>query len=183
MTWTIRDLVLPIEPSEIRKRTIRIQQPIPVSGDFPSPSINQPGKFELQIKGKIWPRQLAQQLDEATKNAETEELVIFVPDEDNDNQWLSGDYSVTRAEFSRKKPVYTEEDGVAVEVYDYNITFLKYADTGSEQESDEGGPSEDEETGFFDIQTLGFDKNGDGDIDLDDIFNWFNSIMTFGAVG
>lgn len=184
MTWTVRDIVLPIDPSEIKKRTIRLQQPVASVGNFPDPALNQPTRFELEIKGLIWPRTLAKQLDEATKNAETEDLLISVDDEPAGEEWLSGSYSVTRSEVSRNKPTYTDDNGVPVEVYEYRITFAKFADAGINSAGDEGGTAEDEPgAGFFDIQTLGFDANGDGDIDVEDIFNFFNGLITFGATG
>jgi hypothetical protein len=181
MVWEIRGITLPIDPREIRKKTMRIQQPIPVSGDYPDPSLNQPAKFELSIKGKIWPRQLAKQLDEAMSNPESEDMFIEVSDEPVGDQWITGIYSVEKSEINRIKPTYEATTGG--EVYEYNITFVKFADTGTDQSADQAGATEDEDTGFFDFQALGFDANGDGDIDIDDIFNWFNSIMTFGATG
>lgn len=181
MTWTIRDIVLPIDPREIRKRTLRIQQPVPVSGDFPEPSINQPTRFELVITGLIWPRQLAQQLDEATKNAETENIKVSVSDEVAGQEWLSGEYSVSRSEVSRTKPMYTKDNGIDVEVYEYNLTLAKFADAGGSQDSEQGGPSEDEPTSFLDMpEVAGWDENGDGDVDFNELFNWFNSLLTFG---
>jgi len=182
MTWLIRDILLPQAPTEFKKRTIRIQKPVAVEGDFPDPSINQPSRYELLIKGLIWPRELAQQLDEATKNPETEHLYITVPEEVDGPEWVSGLYSVTRSEVARKKPIYNGTTGE--EVYDYKITFAKFQDTGTGGPGEESGPYEDENgTGFFDIEALGFDANGDGDIDLDDIFNYFNGLITWGVTG
>lgn len=178
-TWAIRGLVLPIEPSKIKKRTIRTQQPVSVVGDFPNPTINQPTRFELQLEGYIWPRSLAQQLDEATKNAETENILVSTTD-DITSFWITGIYSVSNSEVFREKPLYDAQTGQ--EVYEYTITFVKFADAGSVQNSEEGGPVEDESAGFFGFgDTVGFDSNGDGDIDTDELFNWFTNLMTFGA--
>jgi len=181
MTIKIRDIILPINPSSIQKKTTRVHQPVSISGDFPDPSANQPTKFDMVLKGFIWPRQLAKQLEEATKNAETEDLYIDDDTEAIGDEWITGAYSVTQSEVSRKKPMYTTD---GQEVYEYNITFAAFASAGADQTADEGGSSGDEPgTGFFDIQGLGFDANGDGDIDLEDIFNWFNGLVTFGATG
>lgn len=176
--WSIRGIVLPIEPSTVAKRTIRTQNPVSVTGDFPNPTINQPTRFELNITGFIWPRSLAQQLDEALKNAETEEIIVAVSDETS--QWISGLYSVGTSEVKRERPLYDAQTGE--EVYEYNISLVKFADTGSVQNSEEGGPVGDEAgAGFFGIDIVGYDTNNDGDIDFDEFFNWFNGLITFGA--
>jgi len=76
MTWILRGITFPIDPSSIKKKTTRIQKPVAIIGDFPSPSLNQPTKFELVFSGFIWPRNKAQALDEATKNAESEDIMF-----------------------------------------------------------------------------------------------------------
>jgi len=179
--WSIRGLVLPIEPNSFKKRTVRTQQPVSVSGDFPVPTINQPTRFELQIQGYLWPRSLAQQLDEALKNAETEVVSVITTDDDSASPWLSGYYQVSNSEIDRSRPLYDAQTGE--EVFLYDITFVKFADTGSVQNGDEGGPAEDESgSGFFGFgNTVGFDSNADGDIDADELFNWFNNIFSFGV--
>lgn len=181
MVWFIRDIQLPIDPEEIRKKTTRILQPIPVSGGSPDPSLNHPAKFSLSIKGRIWPRQLAKQLDEAMSNPESENIIIFVDTEPVGDNWITGIYSVESSEVNRSKPTYEATTGE--EVYEYNLTFAKFADLGTDQDADQGGAYEDEDTAFFDFKSLGLDANGDGDIDFEDIFNLFGSLLTFGATG
>jgi len=184
MTWTIRSIVLPIHPKSFSKKTTRVQQPVAVVGDFPDPGLNQPTKFSLNIKGFIWPRSLAQQLDEATKNADTENLAIHVTDDVANDPWLSGLYSVTNSTVERKKPLFQKIDGVIEQVYEYNMTFAKFADAGADQAADEAGPEEDEiGTGFLDMDEIGFDSDGDGDIDLNGLYNFLTNIFTFGASG
>ncbi len=136
----------------------------------------------MQIKGWIWPKAKAIELDEATKNAETENLPISVTDLGIEDTWLSGFYSVSRSDVARDKPIYDAITGE--EVYTYTITFAKFADLGGDQAADEGGPEGDEEgTGFMNLpEEVGFDENGDGDIDADEIFNWLTNILGFGVV-
>jgi len=175
MTWSIRGIVLPIDPSSVSKKTQRVQQPVASVGDFPDPILNQPAKFELQIKGYVWPRWKAKALDEACKNADTENVPIAISDESD--PWLAGTYSVSRSDINQNKPIFTREAGVDVEVFEYNITFAKFADAGTNQDSDEAGPEEDEiSTGFLDM-----DADGDGKIDLEGLYNFLTSIFTWGA--
>jgi hypothetical protein len=177
MTWQIGGVVLPMDPKEINKKVTRFQQPATAVGDFPTPTINQPTKFELQIKGLIWPRAKAQKLDELTKNADTENLSVI--NTDDPGFWLSGIYAVSRSSITRKRPIYTKDDtsGLDEEVYDYNITFLKFPDAGASQSSEEGGPEEDEPgSGFLDM-----DADDNGKIDLDGIFEFMTEIFTWGA--
>lgn len=180
MTWKIGALTLPIEPSSLSKKTSNFQAPTPSVGDFPDPALTYPTKFELQIKGLIWPRSAAQALDEITKNPDTEAIPITLPDEQElslEQSWISGLYSVGRSDVSRKKPVYTEVNGEAVEVYEYNITFLKFADTGADQPADEAGPAESEPgAGFLDM-----DADDNGKIDLEGVFEFLTEIFTWGA--
>lgn len=180
--WKIRGIQLPIEPKSFRKKTIRVQKPTAVIGDFPDPGVNQPTKFEMQIKGWIFPKSLAVELDEATKNAETENLPVSVSDLGVEDTWLSGLYSVSRSDIAREKPIYDAETGE--EVYSYTITFAKFADLGSDGPGEEGGPDEDEPgAGFMNLpEEVGFDSNGDGDIDADEIFNWLTNIFTPGVI-
>jgi len=141
MTWTIGSIPLPIDPKEINKKTSRVQVPVSATGDFPDPTINQPSRFELQIKGFVWPRNKAQELDELTKNADTESIGITVSEEQiaGSTEWLSGFYSVARSQIFRKKPIFTKENGIDEEVYEYNISFLKFADLGADQSAEEAG--------------------------------------------
>lgn len=180
MTWTIRNVELPQDPKEIRKRTIRVQQPSTVSGSFPDPTINQPTRFELTIKGYIWPRTLAAQLDEATKNAESENMFISLSEEVEGLEWISGIYSVTRSEIIRNSPRYESTTGG--EVYEYNITFAAFADAGADGAGEEIGTEGDEKgAGFFDYETLGLDDDGNGAIGTEDLFKFFNNLLTWGA--
>jgi len=180
--WVIRGIALPIEPKSFKKKTTRTQKQTAIVGDFPDPTINQPTKFEFEIQGFIYPRKLAQELDEATKNAETEDLTISVSTLGVVDEWLSGLYSVTRSSVARDKPIFDASSGG--EVFTYKITFAGYAELGSDQNADEAGPDGDEETAFMDMpDEVGFDANGDGKVNQEEFFNWFTNIMTFGVFG
>jgi hypothetical protein len=179
MTWTIGPITLPMEPKEINKKTTRTQSPVSATGDFPSLTENQVARFELQIKGFIFPRSLAQELDELTRNPDSEDIGISLSEEaaDVEHEWLGGFYSVARSQVFRKKPLFTKVNGVDEEVYEYNISFLKFADAGTDQTAVEGGGEEDEPgSGFLDM-----DADDDGKIDLDGIFEFITSIFTWGA--
>jgi hypothetical protein len=169
-----------MEPTSISKKTQRVQQPVAEVEGFPDPAQSFPTKFTLQIKGFIFPRSAAQALDEITKNPDTEAIAISLPEEQEqslDQTWISGLYTVAQSNVQRKKPIYTQHNGIAVEVYDYTITFLAFADTGADQTADEAGAEEDEPgTGFLDM-----DADDDGKIDLEGIFEFLTSIFTWGA--
>ncbi len=181
MTWKIGPLTLPMEPQTVSKKTQRTQQPAAEIEGFPDPSQSFPTRFTMQIKGLIWPRSAAQALDEITKNPDTEAIPISLIEEqelNEDQTWLSGLYTVAQSSVDRKGPMYTDDgQGGAAEVYEYNITFLAYADTGADQTADEGGPEGDEPgAGFLDM-----DADNDGKIDLEGIFEFLTSIFTWGA--
>lgn len=185
MPWKIEDIDLPIDPRGFKKKVIRFQKPVALLNDFPDPKLNQPTRFELEIQGFIWPQSLAKSLDDLAKNAETENIPISVTNDAGiEDNWLSGLYSTSRSSVDRDRPLYYNDNGTEVEVYQYSISFVKFADLGSNQTSEEGGPGGDEDgTGFFDLpDEVGFDSNGDGDIDSSEIFNWLVNILTFGVV-
>lgn len=179
MTWSLQGIILPIPPAKMSKRTTRENKIIATIEDFPNPNLNQPTKFELDISGLLWPRALAQSLDEACKSAEENTFRIYLGGTDLETkEWITGDYAVTRADINTDKPRYTN---VNDEVFDYQITFTKYASAGSRESAEEGGGN-DNGVGTNDLkEDLGFDKNGDGDIDADELFNWFTNILTFGV--
>ena len=181
MTWIIAGVTLPIEPRSVKKKTLRTQKAIPLVNDFPDPVVAVPTKYQMQIQGFIWPRALAIELDEATRHPENEEVEIAVLDDSGVTiTWLSGDYSVGRSSIDRDRPLY--EGSLGGEVYEYTITFQKFAELGTDETGDEGGPGSDEDTGFFDLpDDIGFDADGDGDVDASEIFNWLVNIMTFGV--
>jgi len=184
MPWQIEDIILPIDPQGFKKKVIRFQKPVAILNDFPDPTLNQPTRFELTIKGFIWPLTKAIALDELAKNAETENIPISVTDDAGvEDGWLSGTYSTSRSSMNRERPLYFNDNGTEVEVYEYNFSFVKFADLGADQTSEEGGPGGDEDTGFFDLpDEIGFDEDGDGEIDASEIFNWLVNILTFGVV-
>jgi len=183
MTWLLNGIELPIPPAKFKKRTIRQAKIVSTLEDFPNPDVNQPTRFELQIEGLIWPRGKARSLDEATKNAESNEFVVFTDDAVNNDPWISGIYAVLRSEIKVDKVMFTTDPvGGSVEVFSYNIVFAKYADLDSVEPADEGD-GEDEGTNFLDMpDDIGFDENGDGDLDADEFFNWMRNIFTFGVI-
>jgi len=185
MTWTIEDIELPIDPQSFKRKVVRSQKPVPILNDFPDPVLSVPTRFELAIKGFVWPRSKAKSLDELSRNAETDNIPITVTDDAGIiDDWLSGWYSTTRTSMDRDKPLFFNDSGTEVEVYKYNFVFVKFADLGSDQAAEEGGPGGDEDgTGFFDLSDeIGFDQDGDGNIDASEIFNWLTNILTFGVI-
>jgi len=145
MTWTLNGVILPIPPAKFAKKTIRSSKIVSTISDFPNPGTSQPTRFELQLEGLIWPRSNARSLDEATKNAETNDFVVFTDDGATENPWISGIYAVTKSEVKIDKPMFTTD---GAEVYSYKITFAKYADLDSVEPADEGD-GEEEGTGFL----------------------------------
>ena len=180
MTWILSGISLPIPPKKISKKTSRENKIVATIEDFPNPNLNQPTRFELELEGLIWPRSLAQSLDEATKNPEDESFTVALTGTDAESKpWIQGYYTVTRSEVGMDGPKYINTND---EVFDYKLTLTKFADEGSvepgeEVESDENGSAFDDL-----IPNFGFDKNGDGDIDGDELFNWLANILTFGVV-
>jgi len=177
MTWFLQGVELPIPPAKLSKRTIRAAKIVTTLNDFPNPDVNQPTKFELQLEGLIWPRSLAKALDEATKNAETADFLVFTDDHVFDDPWITGMYAVTRSEVRQDK--FLIVDGTD-EVFNYKITFSKFADLGNVESSD-SGENDEIGAGFLDLpDDLGFDSDGDGKIDFTGIFNMFTNIMSYG---
>lgn len=179
MVWSINDIVLPIEPKTIKKKTIRSSKVLPILNDFPEPTTSIPTRHQLIIEGFIWPKSLARELDEATIDPDGEEIDILVTDGGIIDDWLSGFHSASNSSVNRDKPIFTKIGGVTQEVYTYKITFLKFAE--ADQTADEGGPGSDEDTGYLDTpETIGFDE--DGGASASDIFNWLTNIITFGVI-
>jgi len=177
MTWFLHGVELPIPPAKLSKKTIRAAKIVSTLNDFPNPDQNQPTRFELTLEGLVWPRSSARALDEATKNAETTEFLVFTDDGATDDPWITGYYIVTRSEVKQDKALFTEN---GAEVYKYKITFAKFADLGSVEPADKGD-GDDEGPGFLDLpDDIGFDADGDGKIGSEDIFNLFTNIMSYG---
>jgi len=177
MTWTLNGIVLPIPPAKMAKRTVRAAKIVSTLNDFPNPDVNQPTRFELKLEGLIWPRSAARSLDEATKNAETTDFFIFTDDHVFDDPWITGFYAVTRSEVRQDKFLVTNGTD---EVFNYKITFAKYADLDSVESSD-SGENDEIGAGFLDLpDDIGFDSDGDGKIDATGIFNFFTNIMSYG---
>jgi len=179
MSWFINDILLPIDPKTIKKRTIRSQKVVPLLNDFPEPTSSIPTRHQLIIEGWIWPRSLARELDEATVDPHGEEIDITVIESGLIDDWLSGFHSATNSSVERNKPLFTKIDGVTQEVYTYKITFMKFNE--SDQSADDGGPGSDEDTVYLDTpETIGFDE--DGGPSSAEIFNWLANILTFGVI-
>ncbi len=178
MTWTLEGIQLPIPPRKFKKKTTRSSKIVSTIDDFPNPNTSQPTKFSLQLEGLIWPLGKARALDEAGKNAESDEFLLYVTDDAaQEEPWLTGLYAVNNAEVSVDKPMFTNNGD---QVFKYKITLAKYADAGSTENGDEG-ESDDDGTGFLDMgEDVGFDEEGDGKIGKEEFFNWFNNIQTFG---
>ena len=181
MSWKINGLVLPIEPTTLARSVQRSSTPVSVTEGFPSSSTNQPTRFELTITGFIFPKTLAEQLDSIFRDPEQEIIQIDIDEETvTDHQWISGSYSVVQSSITRNRPLYDALTGG--EVYEYAITFLKESDTPSAGgEGGSGGSNTGTGTDDF-AGILGFDANGDGKIDFDELFNWFQNIMTLGVL-
>ena len=179
MTWIIRGLELPQDPTTLSKKTKRVHKPTATEGNYPDLSINQVTTLEMTITGICWPRSFAQALDEVTKNPDGTDVPVSITEEFGltlEQAWISGLYTVTSSTIERKKPIYTRVNGLDVEVYDYNITFAKFADQGTDQDAVEASSENDENTGFLDM-----DADDDGKIDLEGIYNFLTSIFTWGA--
>lgn len=180
-TWTLEGIGLPIPPAKFKKKTVRSNKIVSTIDEFPNPNTTQPTRFELQLQGMIWPRSAARALDEATKNAESDQFLVFeLNDSAQSEPWITGLYAVTNAEVKIDKPRFIKFGGIDVEVYDYKITFAKYADQGSIEPADEGEGTE-EGVAFLDMpDDVGFDANGDGKVNANEFFDWMNNIMSFG---
>jgi len=183
-SWSLGGIGLPIPPAKFKKKTIRSNKIVSTIDEFPNPNTNQPTRFELQLAGLIWPRSKARALDEATKNAESNEFLVFeLNDASQPEPWITGYYAVTNAEVKVDKPKFIKVGGIDVEVFDYKITFAKYADEGSVELGEEG-IGEEEGVAFLDMpDDIGFDENGDGKVNRNEFFDWMNNIMSFGIFG
>ena len=176
MTWTLDEVVLPIPPAKMSKRTIRENKIVAVIDDFPNPNLNQPTRFELEISGLIWPRALAISLDEKTRNAEDNMFVVTLSGTDAESApWISGTYALTRSDVSVDGPMYT---GNNEEVFEYKLTLTQYASAGVIEPGEEGGADN-----VFDdlVEDVGFDSDGNGKINGEELFNWMTNILTFGV--
>ena len=126
MVWKIDDIELPITPTSLDKRIIRQPQSSGSQYDFPSVSDTMLQSFSLKIKGLVWDETKAQQLWELTKDAEAEVIDIQVTD-DTDHEWISGLYAAGKSLIKRTGPKY---DSTGAPVYEYDITFVQYAEAG-----------------------------------------------------
>lgn len=139
MVWKIDDIELPIEPTTLDKRIIRNPQTSGTQYDFPSVSDTMLQSFTLKIKGLIWDETKAQQLWELTKDAEAEVIDLQVTD--TDHEWISGLYAAGKSTIKRTGPKY---DATGSPVYEYDITFIQYAEAGVMSPGEETGLEFDE---------------------------------------
>ena len=142
MTFSVDAVTLPIFPQQIVRKLIRKPNISATTFGFPSMTDTGPQEFQLQIKGYIWNELRAQELWELTKNAEGEALALAVTETKYD--WINGLYAVTRSNVNRKKSMTTDDDGEQVDVWQYDIIFAQYAETGSFEPGDTGGIDFDE---------------------------------------
>ena len=163
MTFTIGETVLPIFPKEINRKLSRKPRMNVQQFGFPVPTDTGPQSFNLQIKGLIWDQIKAEELWELTKDAEGEVISVSVTEENY--TWVNGLYSCTRSTVSKKK-FQTVDDGGVKEVWNYDLTFTQYAETGAFEPGDVGG--------------IDFDEPGIGFGSFEEIFGpWDFDVFSF----
>ena len=141
MTFSIDLVELPIFPNSIVRKLVRKPTVNASNYGFPSLVDTGPTTFQLQVKGYIWDEVRAQELWELTKDASGEALSLAVTEDKYD--WINGLYAVTRTNINRKKPMTVNDDGEK-DVWQYDIIFAQYAETGSFEPGDTGGIDFDE---------------------------------------
>ena len=154
MTFTIGETLLPIFPKAINRKLSRKPKMNVQQFGFPVPTDTGPQSFNLQIKGLIWDKIKAEELWELTKDAEGEVINISVTEEDY--TWINGLYACTRSIIGQKKFQTTVEAGITKDIWDYDLTFTQYAETGAFEPGDVGG--------------IDFDEPGIGFGSFEDIF-------------
>ena len=142
MTFSVDEVVLPIFPQKIIRKITRKPSINTSQFGFPSMTDTGPDTFQLQVSGYIWDEVKAQELWELTKDASGEALPLSVTEEKYD--WINGLYAVTRSNINRKKPMSTADAGVQVDVWEYDIIFVQYAESGAYEPGDTGGIDFDE---------------------------------------
>ena len=153
MTFSIDLVELPIFPTSIVRKLVRKPTVNASNYGFPSLVDTGPDTFQLQIKGYIWDEVKAQELWELTKDASGEALSLAVTEVKYD--WINGLYAVTRCNVNRKKPMSTEDDGIDNDVWQYDIIFAQYSETGAYEPGDSGGVDLDEPgIGFGDFEEI-----------------------------
>ena len=168
--WEIGSTVLPIPPSLVDERVLRKQTVDSIIDQFPFAIDSGPDSSELQLKGLIWPKAAKESLIEEIKNAEEPSTQIQVSDTDVTlfGQY-EGRFAVNKSSVKIDGPKFTEDAGVDVPVWAYNITFIKFSDQTDLADGEDGNTDADESgIGFSSIEDLL------GDFDFD------KSIFTLG---
>jgi len=154
--WQIGNTVLPIPPSLIDERVLRKQTVDSIIDQFPFAIDSGPDSSELQLKGLIWPKAAKEALIEEIKNAEEPSTQIQVADDDIAafGQY-EGRFAVNKSSVKIDGPNFTEDAGLDVPVWTYNITFIKFADQSNTADGDDANLEEDESgVGFGSIEDL-----------------------------
>ena len=149
--WFIDDIELPIAPSSLERKVIR--KPDLSKTEFGFPVLFNPGpqSYDLVLKGWIWPTFKVSALDLLARAAETEIVQIQIPASDAQSVYR-GKYAIDRSSIKLDGPTFTEFAGSTVTAWQYEITFVQFADEGENQDSLEGGLDLDElGVGFGDI--------------------------------
>lgn len=178
--WFIDDVELPIAPDTDERSISRSFQSETLFNFFPSITKSSARAFDYTITGIIYPEDKAFELDQIAKSADTNTVVITIPDDQK--IFLTTKYAVKKLVINRRGPLFTKfaPPGsslfVEVQALRYTLTLTELPDEGEFQEGVDGFTDADE-TGIGLQQVNEINETVDININVDD----YSSLEIFAA--
>jgi len=129
--WKIEDVELEFAPDTDERNITRTFQSETLFNFFPALTKSSARAFDYTFKGIITFAE-AFALDQISKSADTNTIVIVVPA--NDNFFAPSEYAVKSFVINRKGPLFTEFGGGFLKVLPYTLTLTELPDEGEVQE-------------------------------------------------
>jgi len=171
MPWAIEGIVLPIDPTKVDRSVLRKQEAASILQQFPLPFDLGPDTFKLNVKGFIFPSELADQLWELSKRPDSPSVQIEVTN-DTEHEFYNGRYSINKSSVKRTGPEFIKVAGNDVAVHRFDITFIQFGEEGAINDGDSGDVDLDEDGTGFDIEDIF------GTFDFDKFINVINGFFT-----
>ncbi len=161
--WFIDDVELPIAPNVDDRLISRTFQAETLFNFFPSLTKSTARAFDYTISGIVYPEGKAFALDQIAKAADTNVVVLTIPDDQR--IFNSTKYAVKSLRIARKGPLFVKFLGVTVQALPYTMTFTELPDEGEFQDGFDGFTDSDEgATGFQQLNELNESVGSDQDL-------------------
>ena len=128
--WFIEGIELPIGPRSESKSVNRTFQQESIYKNYPAIFKPMVTSYSYTLGGYIYGDSTIRQLEQLAKSADTEVVTVIPPDGIEGTTLHVGYFAFSNFTVQRNQPMFTQQNGVTVRVYEYTMVLTEFADEG-----------------------------------------------------